>query len=211
MEKPVIIFGASGLGAVVLDIMQSHDIVVYGFLDDNEELHGQEIGHIPILGKTDDHGYLKLIGQKCEAFLAIDETEYKKELVTLLNKQRKVMPMNALHSQSFISSSASLGHGNLIAPQVVVHSQVEIGNHCILHANCTVEYETILGDFVQVGAGSIINAKVEIGNEVFIGSGVTIVSGVKIGTQARIGAGSVVVKDVEEGDTVFGNPAVSIE
>ena len=61
MDNPVIIFGAGGLGRAALEIFQSNEIVVYGFLDDNKDLHNTEIDTVPVLGRTEDDGFLKLI------------------------------------------------------------------------------------------------------------------------------------------------------
>lgn len=210
MTNPVIIFGAKGLGKVALEIFKSHEIIVYGFLEEDESLHGTEIDYVSVLGNPEDAGFLKLIGKKCDAFIASDENSYRKSLVEMLQERRKTMPVNAIHSNSFIAASASIGHGNMFNMGVRIGANASIGHHCILQANALVDYDCKLGNFVQVGAGSIINSGVEIGEDTFIGSGVTVVSGVKIGKNARIGAGSVVIQSVEEGKTVFGNPAQPI-
>ncbi len=205
--KPVMIFGASSMGKVALEIFKSNRVVVYGFLDDDEKLHGQTLDEVSVLGRTDDGGFLKLIGQKCDAFVATDENALRQGLVEMLKDKRKVMPVNALHPASYLATTASLGHGNLLNAGVLLGSEAHLGSFCILHSRVVVDHEAKIGDFVQIGAGSIINAKVEIEAGAFIGSGVTIVSGIKIGENARVGAGSVVVESVPKGATVFGNPA----
>lgn len=209
--NPVIIFGAKGLGKAALEIFENNGVVVYGFLEDEESLHGTVIGEISILGNTEDQGYLKLIGKKCDAFVAQDENTYRENIVEMLNKRRKVMPINAIHSQAILANSSSIGHGNFINAGVILGAAAKIGNHCILHSRSLIEYEAEIGDFVQIGAGSNINAKVKIGKGAFIGSGVTIVAGVSIGENARVGAGSVVVQSVPDDATVFGNPAKAVE
>jgi sugar O-acyltransferase (sialic acid O-acetyltransferase NeuD family) len=209
--NPVMIFGAHGLGKAAFDIFQSNDVVVYGFLDDDKTLHRTEIGDVSILGETDNDGFLKLIGQKCDAFVAIDNNKERESIVNMLIEKRKVMPINAIHATATISSVAVLGHGNYIGAAAVVNSFAEVGNHCLLNAQSLIEYEAKLGDFVQVGAGSKIGAGAVIENGVFIGAGVVIVPGITIGKNARIGAGSVVVADVKAGKTLFGNPAKEIE
>jgi len=210
MEKPVIIFGAKGIGTAALEIFKSNQVVVYGFLDDDTDVHGSEIDDVSILGKTDDHGFIKLIGQKTEAFVATDDNTLRKRQVKMLMDKRKVMPTNAFHSGAIISESASFGHGNFVNAGVILGAHVKVEQHCILHTGVILESDVKLSDFVQIGAGSVINSNVEIGKEAFIGSGVTIVAGVKIGKKARVGAGSVVVADVADGDTVFGNPAAKV-
>jgi sugar O-acyltransferase (sialic acid O-acetyltransferase NeuD family) len=210
MENPVIIFGAGYLGRAAKEIFESNGNVVYGFLDDNKKLHQTEIDNAVVLGSTDDDGFLKLIGKKCEAFVAIDEVKLRRNLVKMIQEVRKMQPTNAIHKSSVMAATASMGHGNLIDLGVKIGTGATLGNHGMLHIGCVVGHEVTLGDFVQVGSGTIINSGVEIEDDVFIGSGVTIVSGISIGKGARIGAGSVVIAPVKAGETVFGNPAQKV-
>ncbi len=211
MDNPVIIFGANYLGRSAKEIFESNGNVVYCFLDDNKKLHNTEIDTVTVLGSTDDDGFLKLIGKKCEAFIAIDDNKLRKSLVALLQEERKVQPVNAVHKSAIIPESADIGYGNFIDAGVIIGAGAKVNNQCLIHTGAIIGAEAIIGDFVQIGAGSIINSGSAVENEVFIGSGVTIVSGITIGKGARIGAGSVVVAPVKPGDTVFGNPAQSIK
>jgi sugar O-acyltransferase (sialic acid O-acetyltransferase NeuD family) len=211
MQNPVIILGANYFGRAAKEIFDSNEVVVYGFLDDDKKLHKKEIDGVTILGSTDDDGFLKLIGKKCEAFVATDDNKLRKNLVKMLQEVRHIQPVNAIHHQSVISRSAEIGHGNFIDIGVNVAPGAKVGNHCLLHAKATIGVEAQIGDFVQIGSGSLINPGVVVEDEVFIGSGAIIVSGVTIGKGARIGAGSVVVGPVGNNETVFGNPAQKIK
>jgi sugar O-acyltransferase (sialic acid O-acetyltransferase NeuD family) len=211
MENPVIIFGANYLGRQAKEILERNGNVVYCFLDDNKKLHNTTVDEITVLGSTDDDGFLKLIGKKCEAFVAVDENKLRKSLVSMLQEVRHVQPVNVLAQSSVVPASVAIGHGNFIDQGVMFGVGSSLGNHCLLHAGVIIGIEVKMGDFVQVGAGSIINAGTEIEDEVFIGSGVTIVGGLTIGKGARIGAGSVVVGPVKAGETVFGNPAQKVK
>lgn len=211
MKTPVIIFGAKGMGKVALDIFQSNNVVIYCFLDDDEKLHGNEIGDIAVLGSTHDEEFLKYVGKKCAAFIASDDNKYRESMVEMLKSKRKVMPVNAVHQHAYVSEFAFLGHGNMVNAGVIINSNAKVANHCILSVGAIIDFDAELEDYVQVGAGSIINSGVKVGKGAFVGSGVTIVSGVKIGKKARIGAGSVVISDVKDGETVFGNPAKKVE
>ncbi|GAB3798351.1 acetyltransferase [Spirosoma humi] len=207
MENPVLILGAGSLGLTALDLFQRNNVVVYGLLDDNKDLHGKEFSDVSVLGETDDDGYLKLIGQKCEAFVAIADSRVRKRLVKMLNERRKVQPVNAIHDTATLSALAVIGHGNLIAAHVVVNPFAELGQHCIIQAGTVIETKAKVGDFVHVGTGCTINSGVIIEEGAFIGTGATLIAGITVGKNARIGAGSVVVENVEAGATVFGNPA----
>jgi sugar O-acyltransferase (sialic acid O-acetyltransferase NeuD family) len=211
MKNPVLIFGANYLGRSAKEIFELNENVVYGFLDDNKELHNKEIDESVILGSTDDDGFLKLIGKKCEAFVAVDDNKLRKGLVKMLNEVRHVQPVNAIHKDVLIGRHVELGHGNFIDQGVKIGVGVSIASHCIIQSGAIVGAEVVVGDFVQIGPGSIISSGVKIEEEAFVGSGVTIVSGITIGKGARIGAGSVVIGPVKSGETVFGNPAQAIK
>lgn len=211
MDNPVLIFGTSYLGRIAREIFEVNGNVVYGFLDDDKQRHGKEIDGIVVLGNTDDDGFLKLIGKKCEAFVAVDDNRFRKTLVKMLNEVRHVQPVNAIHRDALLASHVELGHGNLIDSGVKIGVGAKLGSHCILQCGALIGAEASLGDFTQIGSGSIINSGVRIEPEAFIGSGVTIVSGVTIGKGARVGAGAVVIAPVKDGETVFGNPAQPIK
>lgn len=210
MENPVIILGANVIGRAAREIFEGNSNEVYCFLDDNKKLHNTEIDTVTVMGSTDDDGFLKLIGRKCEAFVASDDNKVRKALVKMLNEVRHVQPVNAVHKSSIIANTASIGYGNFIDQRVLIGAGASVGQHCVIHAGAVLSPEVKVGDFVQIGPGSVISSNVEIEDEAFLGSGVTVVAGVTIGKGARIGAGSVVIGPVKAGETVFGNPAQKV-
>lgn len=208
--NPVLIFGAGPLGKMALDILLSNHVVVYGFLDDDATRLGTEIGEIPVLGSTEDDGFLKLIGKKCDALVAVESAKERAFLFELLNERRHIMPVNAIHALASVSEYATLGHGNLLAAGSRVGAFAQVGSGCVFHPNSVVEGECSLGQQVIVGSGAIVGSGVTVEDGVFIGAGVTILSGVKIGKNASIGAGSVVLADVVAGSKMFGFPAQKV-
>lgn len=211
MDKPVIILGAAGVGRMALEIFNSHGIVVYGFLDDDKTLIGTEVLNIPVLGSTSDDGFLKLIGHKCEAFVASDNNAVRKSLVKMLNERMKVMPVNAIHKYARIAESVQVEHGIFINDSVVAGTNSRIGSHSMIHSGAIIGFDVNIGNYVQAGNGCVIGDGARIGNEVFIGAGAIIIQGITIGSGARIGAGSVVVREVKDNETLFGNPAKTVQ
>lgn len=211
MDNPVIIFGAKGQAINALEIFQSNEHLIYCFLDDDIKMHGKEIHNIAVMGATDDDGFLKLVGKKCDAFVAIENTKQRQFISEMLFEKRKVMPVNAIHKMAYVSSLAEIGHGNLVCAGVAISADAKIGSHCVFNINSSIDTNVVIDDFVQIGAGSVINSGTKIDQGVFVGSGVTIIGGITIGKNARIGAGSVVMANVIAGQTVFGVPAVQIK
>jgi hypothetical protein len=126
MINPVIIFGTSDLAWPAYNIFMTNDIPVYGFLDNDESKHGNEIGIAAVLGSEDDQGYLKLIGKKCDAFIASTEATVRKALVGMLNAQRKVMPANAIHPSAVIAGSATVSYGHFINAHTTVSNSKRV-------------------------------------------------------------------------------------
>ena len=211
MQNPVIILGAQQLGTAALDIFNSNDVVVYCFLDDKKDLQQQEINNVSAMSSTEDGEFLKLIGKKCDVFVAVEDSAARKGLINMLKDEYKVVPVNAIHKFSSVSEYAWLGHGNMVAAGAIVNNNARIGDNCVIQSRAIVDTNAEIADFVQIGAGAIINSEVKVEEGAFIGSGAVIVSGVKIGKNARVGAGSVVVADVPAKATVFGNPAAPIK
>jgi sugar O-acyltransferase (sialic acid O-acetyltransferase NeuD family) len=211
MQNPVIILGAQKLGTAALDIFFSNGVVVYCFLEDNKDLQQQEVNNVSVMSNTEDGEFLKLIGKKCDVFVAVEDSAARKGLIKMLKEEYKVVPVNAIHRFSAVSEFAWLGHGNMIGPGAIVNNNVKIGNNVVVNSRALIDSYAEIGDFVQVGAGAVLNSEVVVEEGAFIGSGAVVVAGVKIGKNARIGAGAVVVADVPAKATVFGNPAAPIK
>lgn len=211
MINPVIIFGAKGLGKAALDIFLSNGIEVYAFLDEDESLHGCLINEISILGAPDDDGFLKLIGKKCDAFVAVDDAKQRDKWIKLLNDRRKVMPTNAIHRNTSLPVQLEMGHGNFVNAGVVIGAGTSMGNHNLIHAGAILDYEVQIGEGVQIGAGCTLGSGVQVGDGTIIGTGSIIMPGVKIGKKAQVGPGSLVIGAVGDKEVVFGNPAKKIE
>ena len=210
MENPVIILGAQAVGTAALDAFLSNDIVVYCLLDDDKKIQNSELLDVPVMGNTDDDELLKLLGKKCEVFVATEDTASRRSLTQMLRTEYEAVPVNAIHQRASVSPHAVLGHGNYIGPNAVVAATATLGDGVLVGPNAVIEAKATVGDYAQLGSGTQIGAEVTVGTQAFIGAGAVVVAGIKIGDKARVGAGSVVVADVPNGQTVFGNPAVKV-
>ncbi len=112
-----------------------------------------------------------------------------------------------IHPTATIAAGVTIGARTLVMPGVVVMSQCQIGEDCVLHASVTLYEYTQLADRVVIHAGSVIGANgfgyrlesgrhvptaqlgyVQIESDVEIGAGVTIDRGTYGAT--RIGEGT---------------------
>ena len=125
-------------------------------------------------------------------------------------------------SNASIATSASIGHGTVIQPNIFIGNHVVIGKNCLIHSNVSIYDHTVIGDNVIIHAGTILGAdafyykkraegfdqllsggRVVIEDNVGIGALCTIDKGVTGDT--RIGEGTKIDNQVHVGhDTVIG-------
>src|SRR5690606_5241136 len=125
-------------------------------------------------------------------------------------------------SNSAVSSSAEIGEGTIIQPNVFVGNNVKIGHNCVIHSNVCIYDNTIIGNTVTIHAGTVLGSdafyyknrpekfdkllsggNVVIEDNVDLGALCTIDKGVTAST--TIGEGSKLDNQVQVGhDTIIG-------
>ncbi|RMG22245.1 MAG: acetyltransferase [Bacteroidetes bacterium] len=206
-KVPFMIVGAGPEGRVALDILNLLDVVVYGFISQDETQLLKEVNDILVaaqLGSKDCDTLLQ--DEHIRLIIAERDTDKRIELVEAL-ADAKAEIANAIHPFNSISPYARLGRGNLISAGAVIQPNAMIGSFNLLDSYVSVETDAALGDYCTLHAGVRIGREAQIHNEAVIGMGAIIHAGVRIGEGAMVGPGAVVLKDVEDGQTVFGNPA----
>lgn len=196
----MIIYGASGHGLVVLDILKRNGIVKWQFVDDTIKtlwVGGDVVSPQKIL-----------VNKEQPAIIAIGDNHARK----LIAQIHQFFYIKAIHPSSILAiPQSNIGIGTAIMPGVIINSEVNIGIHAILNTSCSIDHECIIGDYVHVSPNATLCGKVIVGEGAHIGAGAVVIQGIKIGKWAIVGAGAVVVKDVPDFATVIGNPAKVIK
>lgn len=131
----------------------------------------------------------------CEAHVvgAVGAPGLRRDLVAMWPGKRFVtVASKAAH----VDPLCIIGAGSVIAPGVVITTDVVVGEHCQLNIGVTISHDVQLGSFVTVGPGAHIAGRVRIGDGVFVGMGANIAQGVTIASGVTIGAGATVLNDV---------------
>lgn len=111
--------------------------------------------------------------------------------------------LNYLLFKSIVPMSAEIGEGSFCS-----HRGIAV----VLHRQCTVGKNTVIGTCVTLG-GRDDNSPggPTVGSNVYVGTGAKILGPVKVGDGAKIGANAVVLEDVPDGCTAVGVPAKIIK
>lgn len=204
--QPIVIFGAGGLGRMVLDILAHRpEWRPIAFLDNNHSKHGQTIDGLPILGDLSTWRQLHTEGVQ-HATVAIGDNEQRIQIAQRLQAAGASLT-SAIHPLAMIATTARIGQHVLIGARVTVCVHASVGDHCVLSPGSIVEHDNALAEGVFVAPAARFAGGVQIGAGARIGIGATVIPGRKIGASAEVAPGSVVISDVADGTRVTGVPA----
>lgn len=191
----MLLYGASGHGKVIRDIIESRGMSVSHCFDDNNlltEFDGIKVGL-----------YSNEIFSAEELIISIGNNAIRKKISQKVN--HSFGRIN--HVSSVISPRSFFSEGTVLMQGVVIQSSVMIGKHSIVNTSATIDHDCFIEDFVHISPNATLCGNVFIGEGSHIGAGAVIIQGIKIGKWATIGAGSIVTKDVSDYAVVVGNPA----
>ncbi len=207
MSTDLVIVGAGGHGRELLDTIRAINAVeptwnVLGFVDDAPD----HLDRLDRLGAT-VLGDVAWVEHSLHAWvLGIGTSSVRRALALRLTASGS-QPRRFVHPGAHVGSDVRLGDGVVVFDRSTITTNVEIGAHTHLNIGCTVQHDSVVGDFVQMSPGVLVNGDCIIGSDVFLGTGAVVTRGCTVGAGARIGAGAVVLDDVAPGATVVGAPA----
>ncbi len=189
------LFGASGHGKVIVDVLLSNNIKVSGFYDEDESK--TELWGIPVLGKTKD---FKDKSSSC--IVAIGDNATRKKVADFIDGKFG----QAVHKSCILSSHVQIEDGTVVMAGTVINADTQIGKHVIINTSASIDHDCVIDDFVHIAPNSSICGGVKVGEGTLIGAGATVIPMINIGKWCVIGAGSVITKDIPDYSVVVGNP-----
>lgn len=192
----VYLFGASGHGLVIHDILQCNDVDLHAYVDDNPQISTQNG-----IWVMHSHDFDPKPGDQMVIGIGVNRNRKR------VAESWQVEFLTAIHPKSTVSKRATLGAGTVVMAGAVVNIGSEVGQHVIVNTGACVDHECHLGDYVHVAPNATLCGNVTAGEGTYIGAGSVIIQGITLGKWCTIGAGAVVREDVPDGAVVVGNPA----
>lgn len=209
MKKDIYIIGASGFGREVAWLLEENEEWnILGFIDDNQDLKGKIINHIPVIGGMD---YLKNFTEKINVVIAIGNPRIREKIFNELKNNENLIFPNIIGRNVKMSKYINMGKGNIICEGNILTTNINIGDFNHINLSCTIGHDVIIENYITVYPGVNISGNVKIGNNSEIGTGSKIIQGKNISSDIIIGAGSVIVKDLCEKGTYVGVPVKKIK
>lgn len=190
------LFGASGHGKVIKEILNASGVKVEAFVDDNANVN--ECGGCPVL--HDAKGLSPMI-------VSVGVNKIRRMIVERLKANNPTIEFGtAIHPSAIISPTAKIGEGTVVMAGAVINADAIIGKHCIVNTGATVDHDCVIENFCHIAPGTHVSGATHVGEGTWIGVGSSVIQCLNIGKNCMIGAGSVVVKNIPDNVTAFGNP-----
>ena len=190
------LYGASGHGKVIKEIVESQGEAIEGFVDDNRNIN--ELGGFPVKHSMEGIG---------EVIVSIGLNRIRKMIVEKLNCK---FANAAIHAKAVISRTAKIEEGSVVMAGAIINAEAKIGKHCIINTGSCIDHECKIGDYVHISPHTTLCGNVVVGEGTWIGAGSVVIPGIKIGRWSQIGAGSIVTKDIPDGWLAYGNPCIIV-
>lgn len=191
----IFIYGASGHGKVVADIIRCCGHTLAGWIDDKPSTS--------ILSWEQ----FCLLHPRGTIALGIGENNTRECIAKKVSKSGYSLA-TLIHPSAIISDSAIINIGSVVMPLAVVNADALIGEGCIINSGAVIEHDCILENYVHISPNATLAGGVRIKNNTHVGIGSTIIQNITIGANTVIAAGSVVTKNVSDNVLAAGIPAL---
>lgn len=186
------LFGASGHGKVIKEIIEANGQVVEAFVDDNlsvNKLCGKKVLH----SETELSPMIVSIGVNC----------IRKKVVEKLHCKFGI----AIHPTAVVSPSAKIGEGTVVMAGAIINADTVVGKHCIINTGASVDHECVIADYCHIAPHATLCGQVHVGEGTLVGVGACVIPCINIGSWCTIGAGAAVTKNIESNMKEVGVPA----
>ena len=197
----LVVYGSSGHGKVVCDVLRAAGHVVDGFVDDDPTRYGSRVLDLPVLG-----GGQALVGKGARVALGIGDNHARAKVAALIASFGGTL-VTCVHPRAAVAPSATLGEGTIVMAMAVLNPDARVGRAVIVNTAAVVEHDCVVDDYAHVSPNSVMGGGCRVGAFAQLGIGATMLPGTTIADRAMVGAGGVVVRDVAAGAVVRGVPA----
>ena len=207
--RKIVIYGASGLGREILDMLPDVDGIApctdfIGFIDDGIKKQTMVDGY-SVLGGFD---YIQNSNESLDVIFGIADTRLKSSIYN------KIKSLNAghtfpqiVHKSSYISGCAALAEGVVVGRFCFVSTGAQLGKCVFLNTKCDIGHDSSIDDFSSIMPNVNISGNVAIGKRTLVGVQSAILQGITVGTDVTIGIGSIDLNNVPDSCTIMGYPA----
>lgn len=203
MNKPVLVLGAGGHAAVVIDILRQLNCTVLGLVAKEQPKASTVFEGLTWYSSDED-----VLSFDKDSILLVNaigslpgqETRAK---VHQIFKLEGYTFMTVVSPKAILSDFASLAEGVHIMPGSIVNTNAYIGEGTIINSGAIIEHDCVIGRHNHIAPGAVLSGSVFTGDYVHIATGAKVIQGIQIGERALVGAGATVTKSLGKKETIY--------
>ncbi len=204
-SNDIVLLGAGGHAKVVMEIFQAAGEKVAYCVANTPMETGTLLGTPVLFGEREPLEQLRRKGYS-KAHVAIGSNRVRAKLFVQL-KELGYTLASAIHPQSIISPTVTIGAGTAIMAGTIINASTVIGEGAIINTGATVDHDCRIGDFAHIGPQCGLAGNVSVGDHAFLGIGTKVIPKISIGENTNTGAGAIVVRDLPANGLAVGVPA----
>ena len=210
MSQKLLIIGAGSVGKfIAYNINQfTTSFEIIGFLDDDVAKHNTIIAGYQVLGSI--NRLEDFSGRGICIVWGIAFSKVKKRLFDYYQNLSFEFP-NFIAKDTWISEQLTFGKGCIIYPGTTINYETIIDDFVVINMNCSIGHNSTIQSFSSLAPGVNLAGNTKVGKCVEIGIGASTIQGTIIEDNAIIGGQAMVVSNVSKSDVVVGIPAKSIK
>lgn len=203
MSKPVLVLGAGGHAAVLIDILRQLNRTIVGLVAIDKPADKPVFIGIPYYASDDDvfafgtdevllaNGIGSLPGRNIRSKVHQQFKQAGYQFVTVVSPH------------AIVSDYCMLAEGVQIMPGAIINVGSVIGENTIINSGAIVEHDCNIGTHNHIAPGVTLSGDVSIGDHVHIGTGAAVIQGIRIGNNVMVGAGATVTKNLDSNKKLY--------
>ncbi len=206
--RNLIIIGAGNVGGFLAynQGLFEESFKVLGFLDDDVNKHGQEFYGLKVLGNTE---HLFTFGKDTAVAIGIGFPKAKRKVFERIKNNGYDFP-SFISSNTWLSNKVKIGKGVILYPGVSINYQTVVEDFVVMNMNCAVGHDCVIGKFSALAPGVNLGGFTQLGEGVDMGIGSATKQNITVGNYAIIGGQAMLVKNVDADAKIGGVPAKQI-
>lgn len=196
MSKNLIFVGGGGYFREIYDYI----------LDDIENNRLSEINLKGVISETEPENDLPIQFLSLLENYSIDESDIFLIVIGQVAARKRIFNLledagaqfiTYIHHTAIVSTSATVGEGSIICPNVIVNANANIAKNCSVNVNCSIGHDTRVGQHSVLSPYSALNGHSLLGRECFVGSRSTVFPKIEVGDCCVVDSHTAVRRNIE--------------
>jgi sugar O-acyltransferase (sialic acid O-acetyltransferase NeuD family) len=203
--RKLVIFGSTEFAEIAYEYFTyDSDYEVAGFTVEQEYLKEDTKFRLPMVPFETVESVFPPV--RHDIFIASVYTQLNRLRTRLLNeaKSKGYKPASYISSRAFVWRNVDIGEHCFIFEDNTVQPFVKIGNNVVMWSGNHIGHHSIIGDNCFISSHVVVSGGVTVGNNCFLGINATINNAMTIGNDCLLGSAALVVKNLGDNNILKG-------